>query len=454
MSGWLIFQVKQGRDIKCNSTEVEVSYSWTPKIFNKRPGRGNVPEYGLKHILQVKDPNGEATIKVEEKSIVGVNLVKAATGTATIAIEKGVGEEWVELSHGQGSVLVEWRYTHFAYASLFAEVDEDETPPPPQPYSLATLQAEIMRVSNHGYNMLLPYWWLSDRWFWVVPLESAMVMTLGSLAFYHDMANAAIPAALLCIMLVNFVKKFRGLEKPPQAEALGFIKTLNWYNDILRLTQNSLASTCDTFDGMAEMFTWENQDMSRTILISCIAALLASWFGFLRWTYIFMIVWIYLFTYYPLASIAPQMYKSLLPSTWVAYLTKGKDETGVVESEGLSGSVVVGVLPIGKMTIPSQEKKADGKTYYEICLSLTNGGVDKSVWYRYSDFALLRDKLGKIDHTMAVKTFPGKTAFAVKGEALNARRRDLEAWLDAVIAKSKTSRGAAWRRDLKIFLLP
>eukprot|EP01059_Diplonema_ambulator_P005235 TRINITY_DN14995_c0_g1_i1.p1 TRINITY_DN14995_c0_g1~~TRINITY_DN14995_c0_g1_i1.p1 ORF type:complete len:463 (+),score=100.99 TRINITY_DN14995_c0_g1_i1:41-1390(+) len=446
MSGWLVFEVIKGKNLKHHATEVEVSYSWNNE---KARGLGSGDVYGLKTCVRTKAACGKVVVALHDKGVMNKigSLGKSVVGVAEIDVGTGVSEAWVDLTNGQGTLLVSWRYTFFEYGGMFDEAADDTPPPEPTPYALKLLQAEVLKISNHGYSFCTPYWWLSQRFFWTYPLESALLLTLGSFVFYHNLTHIAFPATLLAIMSLNFVKKFRGLPIQPEVEALGWMKTLEWVSQTLKMTQNLLAMTNDSLDYFSEMFTWENQDTSRVILVTCLVAMPVSYFGYLQWTYIFLVVWVYMFTYYPLGYLAPQLYRALLPST---YLSKG-----VGGDAGSKSAKDTSILPIEKMTIPRQEKRQDNRTYFEIVLTFTNNpNLEESLWYRYSDFAALRTKLDLIDHSIAIRGFPGKTAFALKGEALNARRRDLEAWLAMVIEQSKKSRGAAWRPALRAFLMP
>ena len=53
---------------------------------------------------------------------------------------------------------------------------------------------------------------------------------------------------------------------------------------------------------------------------------------------------------------------------------------------------------------------------------------------------------------MSVKGFPTKLTFGVSGEALNARRRELEEWLSKMLEQANKSRGRPLRAPLLGFL--
>ena len=457
MSGWLTVEILQGKDIEltnllrggksfigvqCPMVAGEGKGSFeTPKM------KGKNPYYATKEVMQTKKEDGEITIELREDALIGSELKGSHKINVSRKGDGLSGSTWFNL--GKGTVFVKWNSSFSPVGNLFASTAEVIPPPPPQTdFAMGLLQAEIGRVSGHGYNLLLPYWWLNERWTWSTPYESMFVLLLGSLVFYYNVFHWAFPLFLfLCLMKSYYIRVRYG---PAQEEiaALGFLDSVGWVNETLQVTQTSLTQTNDTLDSVSALFTWENQPVSKILTFTMLGCLLAHFVGlFPSWNYIFLLIWVYLFTYFPLSVYAPQLYTALLPQNFIFSVVKL-----FVKPKGFTTEITTDdVLPIRAVCIPTQDE-VGGSVKFKIMTTFTDGRPPAEVRHRYSEFDFLKQRLALTDPTLVVKGFPGKTAFKVKGEALNARRRDLELWLNQTVVKSNTSRGAPLRSPIFAFL--
>ena len=501
MSGWLQARVVRGKGA-CLSVPSAVECTCSTAEKGEHPlqtamSRGE-PVWEENLIWRINAATGGTVQLVlrQENKIVNSAVGSVVGVSSTNVIAEGVlslgdavtGTTWVPLHPKKASaapvaeVQVVWHRFFSDLAPFFEETDETAPEYVPDKYSMGRLQLEVGRISGHGYAMLTPLWWLLDLWYWNRPYESAFAFFMGSYVFYHNCFNVAFPALLTGMMLLNFVRKFSTKPVQENPAALGFLGTMSWYKETLKLSQNYLKMTNDAADATWECFNWENQDMSRILCATFgVLTLLHALFDF-QWHYLFLFIWVYMFTYFPLSFYLPQLYVALLPQNIFRVLraiATGKDVN------------LKRVLPlrISSIKIPVQEKKK-GKVQFKVVTVLVpppkdgekalNTETTYTAWHRYSEYAIFyiiycrvalcfhalrfltttfphsfsmfRDRLEAIDKTMAVKGFPSKTAFNVTGEALNARRRELEAWLCAVSEQANSSRGKPFRAPLLAFL--
>ena len=412
-SGWLSVRVKQakGRGVNGN-VYLELN---CPKGTGAKQGdgckteasRGPSPSWEHISVWKMQESEAEVTFTLHEKdsitgAVVGLGGILSSTKLASAALnmKNGNGEDlWVPFLDSAktcvAEVRIEWRFTYSAFTHLFEATDDNIVPVPPEKYSQGQLQYEIGRISAHGMNALIPLFWLLDLWYWKRPYESACVLSVGVYAFYFNLMHVVFPASLSVVMILNFLKKFAGEhEEEKAAGALGFLGTMNWIHETLKYTQNYLKMTNDAADATFEMFNWENQDMSTTILGGLLGVVVFCVLLAFPVHHLLLAAWVYMFTYFPLGFYLPQMYTAMLPQNFAKVASSvvlGKD---VVLKKATS-------LHISSMLIPKQEKKKDGATYYEVHTKLfppkedgsdghTEEEVTFVVWHRFSEYVYFR----------------------------------------------------------------
>eukprot|EP01060_Flectonema_neradi_P036729 TRINITY_DN7153_c0_g1_i3.p1 TRINITY_DN7153_c0_g1~~TRINITY_DN7153_c0_g1_i3.p1 ORF type:complete len:263 (+),score=39.22 TRINITY_DN7153_c0_g1_i3:74-862(+) len=251
MSGWLSVEILQGKDIQLTNllrggkSFVTVKCSMASGegkgAFETGKKNGKNPYYSMREVMQTNKEDGEITIELREDAIIGSEV----KGTHKIDVSrKGdglTGTSW--LNFGKGMVLVKWNSSFSPIGNLFASSAEVVPPPAPQAdFSTGLLRAEIGRVSGHGYNLCVPYWWLSERWTWVTPYESMFVLSVGSLVFYYDVFHWGFPLFLFMCMMKSYYKRVRYGPVQEEIAALGFLGNVEWIKDTLQVTQTTLTT--------------------------------------------------------------------------------------------------------------------------------------------------------------------------------------------------------------------
>ena len=323
--------------------------------------------------VRTNKQNGSLRFECWDKA----NIVGSETfmGSATIDIGVGTtqgsaGELWLPLKPRDdnindqkvwdaqqkkgksfGEVYVKWSWTYSSLGQLLRSDDIslsllDERPP--TAFTAGGLTLEITRLSNWLFILCTPWFWLSERFMWDRPYESAFVLALITYVCVYDLLSQCFFFVMFVLMVKWYLHRARhGPHGEPvydDSEANYYPNPFAWmtaFSDLtaqLQMTQNLCTMIADTCDFFVEILTWERQDSALRLSQGLLAWSALAYFGlFPPFRYILLVAFWYMFTSYPLMMNYPRAYGVIAPESiilnLIALVSGGSEKTPPVEEE-------------------------------------------------------------------------------------------------------------------------
>eukprot|EP01060_Flectonema_neradi_P019799 TRINITY_DN2724_c0_g1_i1.p1 TRINITY_DN2724_c0_g1~~TRINITY_DN2724_c0_g1_i1.p1 ORF type:complete len:888 (+),score=140.11 TRINITY_DN2724_c0_g1_i1:61-2724(+) len=299
------------------------------------------------------------------------NIVGSETfmGSATIDIGVGstlgsAGELWIPLKPREGNesdqkawdaqqkkgksfgeLLVKWSWTYSSLGQLLRSDDlniqlQDERPP--AAYSAGGLTVEITRLSNWLFVLCTPWFWLSERFMWQRPYESAFVLSLITYVCVYDLLSQCFFLVMFILLVKWYLHRARHgpFGEPTYDDSEGGVYYPNpfaWmtaFSDLtaqLQMTQNLCTMIANNCDYVVEILTWERQDSALKLSQGLLLWSILAYFGlFPPFRYILLISFWYMFTSYPLMMNYPRAYNVIAPESIIfniiALVSGGSDK--------------------------------------------------------------------------------------------------------------------------------
>jgi len=349
-AGWVVVTIVRGRNFSHNSTlqslrgsTLGVNPFAVLHVDGENIGSTSTqtctanPVWKERYVVPIKKQHGTLLVEVFDLEIYGVY---ASLGHFLLdPFQDGdAAAKWCPLSGNEmgAEIFLTYRRSFGLFGSILEQPKafsyKDPGVPPLDlfnPLGGGECKRNIVRMSTHLYYCMVPYWWLSERWMWTNPVESAIIFVSTTLGLYYGYFLAMVCTAMALYLTRNYIQRASTQHEPPPkkgVEAFYYpdpFAIFRAFDDLQKqLLYVSIYTNWigDIYEYYSQIFCWERPVASRKLFSFLVAWTFFGWFE--CWPSMgtmLALVNVYLFTLYPLYYKYPNLYKAITTLAFLPY---------------------------------------------------------------------------------------------------------------------------------------